>query len=71
MTVEQMRKTKKPIVNDDRLHTAMSELRVMAKNQTPKGLAQSAQITYNLVHEISSIHNHKTNVSLYLNILER
>jgi hypothetical protein len=46
MTVEQMRKTKKPIINDDRLHTATSELRVMA-------------------------YNHKTNVSLYINILER
>jgi hypothetical protein len=39
MTAEQMQKTKKPIVKDDKLLTAMNEIRVLAKNQTPNGLA--------------------------------
>lgn len=39
MTAEQMRKTKKPTIIDDRLLTTMNEIKVIAKNQTPKGLA--------------------------------
>jgi hypothetical protein len=53
------------------MFSAINKVLFMAKNKSPIAVAQSGQITYQLIHDVSCICDQKINKSLYHDILER